>query len=133
MEENISGKKKTFRGIEIEELKKMNLDEFAKLVCSRERRSLIRNREKIVKFLKKVEKKIEKNKIPRTHFRDMIIVPKLLGLTINVHNGKEFVPVKITEEMLGHRLGEFTYNRKPVKHGKAGIGATKGSAHLSVK
>ncbi|MEM4181669.1 MAG: 30S ribosomal protein S19 [Candidatus Pacearchaeota archaeon] len=132
-EEQFVGKKKKFRGYTIEQLKEMSLHDFAKLIPSRERRSLIRNENLHIKFIKKNLKKIEKGKMPKTHYRDLVIVPKFIGWTISVYNGKEFVPVKINEEMLGHRLGEFTYNRKPVKHGAAGIGATKGSAHLSVK
>jgi len=54
-------------------------------------------------------------------------------MNINVYNGKEFVPVKIMAEMLGHRFGEFSVTRLKVKHGAAGIGATRSSASLSVK
>ncbi|MEM4605532.1 MAG: 30S ribosomal protein S19 [Candidatus Pacearchaeota archaeon] len=133
LQEEIIGKKKKFRGYTLEELQKMTLNEFSKLITSRERRSLIRNESLHLKFINKAIKKIEKGKMPKTHYRDLIILPKFVGWTIGVHNGKEYVPIKITEEMLGHRLGEFTLNRKPVKHGAAGIGATKGSAHLSVK
>jgi len=50
-----------------------------------------------------------------------------------VHNGKEFVPIDITIDMLGHRLGEFSVTRQKVKHGAAGIGATRSSASASVK
>ena len=65
--------------------------------------------------------------------RDIIIVPDMVNRTIHVHNGRAFEPVKIVPEMLGHRLGEFTLTRKPVKHGAAGIGATRSSASRSVK
>ena len=57
----------------------------------------------------------------------------MLGFTIQVHNGKAFVPVQVIGEMLGHRLGEFVVTRTKVKHGAAGVGATKGSASMSVK
>lgn len=63
----------------------------------------------------------------------MIIVPKMVGMRINIHNGKEFVPIDIIFEMLGHRLGEFSVTRSRVKHGAAGIGATRSSASQSVK
>ncbi|MCS7134647.1 MAG: 30S ribosomal protein S19 [Candidatus Pacearchaeota archaeon] len=122
-----------FRGKTLEELKKMDIREFANYLTSRERRSLLRQPQIIEKFLKRIEKKIAKGKPIKTHLRDLIIVPQMVGLTIHVHNGKEFVPVKITEEMLGHRLGEFAYTRKPVKHGAPGIGATRSTAFLSVK
>ena len=57
----------------------------------------------------------------------------MIGLKIHVHNGKDFVPVNIDGEMLGHRLGEFSVTRQRVKHGAAGIGATRSSASLAVK
>jgi len=126
-------KKKKYRGFEIEELRNLSLNEFAKLVGSRERRTLMRNAKVIEEFVKKADKKISKNKIPRTHTREMVIVPRFVNWTIGVHNGKEFIPVKITLEMLGHRLGEFAMTRKAVKHGAAGVGATKGTSALSVK
>ena len=63
----------------------------------------------------------------------MIIVPDMLGLTILVYQGKEFFPVSVSEEMLGHYLGEFAQTRVKVKHSAPGIGATKSSASVSVK
>lgn len=123
----------TYRGKNIEELKKIDLREFAKLLPSRERRSLLRQTEFVEKFLKRCDKKIARNKSIKTHLRSLIIVPKMVGLLINVHNGKEFVPIRINEEMLGHRLGEFALTRKKVEHGAPGIGATRSSAFLSVK
>ncbi len=129
----VSGRIKKFRGKEIEELKEMDLREFADLLKSRERRSLMRDTTSINEFMKKAEKKLEKKKIPKTHTREMVIIPAFVGWTIGVHNGKEFIQVKVNEDMLGHRLGEFALTRKVVRHGAAGVGATKGSASLSVK
>ena len=57
----------------------------------------------------------------------------MIGLKINVHNGRDYTPIEITGEMLGHRLGEFAVTRQKVKHGAAGIGATRSSASMSVK
>ena len=122
-----------FRGKTIEKLKQMPLSEFAKLVKSRERRSLLRQLEQMEKFLARCEKKLAKGKPIKTHWRDAIIVPRMIGWTIHVHNGKEFIPVEIKPEMLGHRLGEFALTRKPVKHSAPGVGATRSSAFLSVK
>ncbi|RMD45498.1 30S ribosomal protein S19 [Candidatus Pacearchaeota archaeon] len=126
-------KEKFFRGIQIDELKELDLREFAKLVKSRARRFIIRNFDVIEKFVRKCDKREKENKPIKTHNRDIVIVPKLLGKTIGVHNGKEFVKVTIVDEMLGHRLGEFAPTRKPVKHGSAGVGATKSSASRAVK
>lgn len=127
---------KTFRGVGEEELKKMDLSKFANLVKSRERRKLLRGfTDAERKLLKDIDKTISgKNKKPiKTHCRDMVIIPKMLGLTIYVHNGKEFIPVNITIEKLGHRLGEFAPSRKRVKHSAPGVGATRSSAFISVK
>lgn len=122
-----------YRGKKLEELKTMDSREFAKLLASRERRTILRQAENIEKFLKRCEKKLSKNKIIKTHERELVIVPKMIGWEISIHNGKEFTPIKITEDMLGHRIGEFTLTRKKVEHSAPGIGATRSSSFLSVK
>lgn len=126
-------KKFLFYGKTIEELKQMPLQDFAKILRSRQRRSLLRRLEEIRKFIHKLEKKVKRGKKIRTHKRDMIITPQMVGLTIGVHNGKEFVPVKIREEMLGHYLGEFALTRKRIQHGAPGVGATRSSAAVKAK
>jgi len=71
-----------------------------------------------LKLLKKIKKLGADTKNPiRTWSRDSVISPEMVGFTIEVHQGKNFVPVKIREEMVGHRLGEFAPTRKFVKHG----------------
>ena len=55
--------------------------------------------------------------IIKTWFRSCAISPEMVGLTFGVHNGREHTPVFITEEMVGHKLGEFSPTRKFVKHG----------------
>jgi len=122
-----------YRGKTIEELKKLDVREFARYLPSRERRSILRNFQIIEKFIKSCQEKISNRKPIRTHLRDIIIVPLMVEWTINVHNGKEFKPVKITPEMIGHRLGEFSLTRGKVEHGAPGIGATRSSAAMSVK
>lgn len=54
--------------------------------------------------------------IIRTWSRRSMIIPEMIGLTLHVHNGRLFMPVFITENMVGHRLGEFAPTRKPVVH-----------------
>ena len=81
----------------------------------------------MLKKLRANEKNIE------THCRDMIILPEMVGKTIKIHQGKEFMPVIIEEGMIGHYLGEFAMTRKKVAHSAPGIGATRSSASLSVK
>jgi small subunit ribosomal protein S19 len=122
-----------YRGKTIEELKKMGTREFANYADSRTRRSILRQGEKIEKFVKKCVELAEKKKTIKTHLRDMVIVPQMIGHTIQIHNGKMFVAVTIGEEMIGHRLGEFSNTRTKVQHGAPGIGATRSSASASVK
>jgi small subunit ribosomal protein S19 len=126
-------KDRLFRGKSIEELRTLDTREFSKFLGSRARRSVMRNFDVIEAFVKRALKKDEKKKMPKTHQRDLVIVPAMVGLTIGVYNGKDFLPVKIEQEMLGHKLGEFALTRKFSKHGAAGVGATKSSAALSVK
>jgi len=126
-------KDKFFRGKKLDELKALDTREFAKLVKSRPRRALLRNYDIIEAFVEKCKEKTSKKKLIKTHDRELVIVPAMVGMTIAVHNGKEFLKVIIVEEMLGHRLGEFSPTRKTTKHGAAGVGATKSSASRSVK
>ena len=121
----------TFRGKTLEELKAMDVREFAKLLKSRKRRSILRQFQKIEEFVNRARVKISKNKAIRTHQRNVVIVPQMIGMRISVYNGKEFIPVDIINEMLGHVLGEFSMTRGKVKHGAAGIGATKGTKSQS--
>jgi len=122
-----------FKGKTIEELIKLDVREFAKYLPSRKKRSLLRQFNDIEKFIQQQKRKVEEKKKIRVHARDLIIVPQMVGWTIAVHTGKEFVPVEIIMEMLGHRLGEFAATRKKVEHSAPGIGATRSSAALSVK
>jgi small subunit ribosomal protein S19 len=127
MVEEIRKKIKTFRGKELEFLKGLEIREVSEYLPSRSRRTLLRNFEEIDKFVKSCEAKYKKNSKIRTHLRDMIIVPRLVGMTIEVHNGRAFQHVQIIMEMIGHRLGEFAMTRVRAKHTSAGFGATKGS------
>ena len=119
------------RGKTIEDLQKMSLEEFAKIIPSRSRRNLMRgfdDDEK--KFLEKLR---SSSKPVRTHIREMVIIPEMLSKKILVHNGKEWVSVDVKPEMLGHRLGEFALTRKKVMHSAPGVGATKSSKFLPLK
>jgi small subunit ribosomal protein S19 len=123
-------KEKFYRGIELEDLKKMDLREFAKLTKSRARRAILRQSAVVDRFIAKCEKKTSKNRPIKTHDRALVIVPKMVGKQVQVYNGKEFVRVDILAEMLGHRLGEFAQTRKIAKHTTIGAGATKSSQAL---
>ncbi|MEK6983428.1 MAG: 30S ribosomal protein S19 [Nanoarchaeota archaeon] len=120
-----------FKGKKEDELKKISSTELAQLLTARQRRNIKRgftNQQQILlRKLRANGKNIE------THCRDMIILPEMIGKTIKVHQGREFVPVTIEHDMIGHYLGEFALTRKKVMHSAPGIGATRSSASLSVK
>ena len=121
----------TYRGKSMEELLKMSLNELAALFPARQRRSLKRGLTEQQKILLGKIKKNESN--IKTHCRDMIVLPEMIGKTIKVYTGKEWVPVGLMDEMIGHCLGEFALTRRKVEHSAPGIGATRSSAALSVK
>ncbi len=130
----------TYRGVPLERLEAMGLEEFAEIAPSRIRRSIKRllsgkrNEPEERRLLEKIRKAKEAIKAGkkqpeiRTHCRDFPVIPEMIGLTIKVYNGKEYIPVKITPDKLGHYLGEFAETRKPVKHGEMGLGATRSKA-----
>lgn len=126
----------TYRGKKQDEIEKMSLKEFINLVPARQRRTLNRGftdmQKKLLEKIRKAKQGVRKKPV-KTHCRDMIVIPEMIGLTIHVHKGKEFVPIMITPDMIGHYLGELTLTRKKVEHSAPGIGATKSSAAISVK
>ena len=121
----------TYRGKPLEDLKKLSIEEFATLVPARQRRTIQRGfSEEHKKLLHKI--RIKDPNI-RTHLRDMIVIPEMIGMKVNIHNGKEFTPVELIPEMLGHYFGEFVLTRKKVSHGAAGVGATRSSKFIPLK
>jgi len=122
----------TFRGKSLEELKQMSIDEFSRLLTSRDRRALKRGLTQSQRILLDDIRRNPEN-FHKTHVRDMIILPEMVGIKLGVYNGKEWTNVVITPEMVGHRLGEFSITTKRVKHSAPGIGATRGSKHITMK
>lgn len=121
----------SFRGKTLEELRELDLSEFAELLNSRKRRSLMRG---LTDAQKKLMEKIREDKdYVKTHARDMVILPEMVGKTIGVHNGKDYVDVEIEPKMIGHYLGEFAGTRKSVDHSAPGLGATRTSKHVPLK
>jgi small subunit ribosomal protein S19 len=130
----------SFRGHGLEELKKMSIEEFARMLASSERRRLKKG---MTEQQKKLLENIKKNpeKFHKTHVRDIVIVPDMLGAKVGVYvggatkgqTGEKWINVVITPEMLGHRLGEFATTTKRVKHSAPGIGATRGSKFIATK
>jgi small subunit ribosomal protein S19 len=121
----------TYRGYKIDELKAMGLSELIPLMPARVRRKfnrgLNRGEETLLAKIRSGDEKV------RTHVRDMIVMPEMIGKSIEIYTGKEFLKVEFQPESVFHYLGEFALTRKKVSHGSAGIGATRGSKYVPLK
>ncbi|KAK1272062.1 40S ribosomal protein S15 [Acorus gramineus] len=133
-------KKFSFRGVDLDALLDMSTDDLVNLFTARARRRLQRGLKRkpmaLIKRLRKAKTEAplgEKPEPVRTHLRNMIIVPEMIGSIIGVYNGKTFNQVEIKPEMIGHYLAEFSISYKPVKHGRPGIGATHSSRFIPLK
>ena len=129
----------SYRGHSLDSLTGMSMDEFINMLPSRQRRSLQRGLTPEQRILleklraAKEAQKQGKDVSLKTHVRDLIILPEMVGAKIAVHNGKEFVAMDIKPEMIGHYLGEFAITNKPVRHGTPGIGASRSSMYVPLK
>lgn len=127
----------TYKSRTMDELMRMSPEEFGKIASARARRTLKRGfNAKLAKRMESAREKLVQGKKPeiiRTHLRDTIIIPQMVGLTFGIHNGKEFKIVEILPEMLGHYLGEMAFTRVRIIHGKAGIGATRSSTAIQAR
>ena len=125
-----------YRGVPTEELEKMPLDRLFQLFNSRQRRSLTRGitdgKRKLIGEIKAAKAGTLKGPI-KTHLRDLIVLPNMVGVEVNVFSGKEFVPVMIKTEMIGHYLGEYVITKKKVSHGAPGVGASRSSLYVPLK
>ena len=123
-----------YRGHTIDELRDMSMDDFIRLLPSRKRRSLLRGLSNGQRtLLEKLRSTPPEEKPVKTHTRDLIILPEMVGRTLRVYNGREFVPVRISEKMVGHYLGEFSITNSPVRHGRPGIGASRSSMYIPLR
>lgn len=129
-----------YRGYTLEELQQMPLDNVIDLFPSRQRRSLKRGflprQKKVLEKIRKLKKDENKGGRPRiikTHCRDMIVLPEMVGVTFGIYNGKEFTEVTMQPEMIGCYFGEFAPTRKRVEHGDPGMGATRSSMFVPLK
>ncbi|MDO8339362.1 MAG: 30S ribosomal protein S19 [Candidatus Burarchaeum sp.] len=127
-----------FKGKSIEELRTLTIEEFMVLIDSRKRRALRRAGPKIKMLLEKIahaKKMIAagKDKTVKTQTREAVILPDWVGMKFGIHNGKEFKPILIREEMVGRRLGEFAHTTGRVLHSGPGVGATRGSKFIPLK
>jgi small subunit ribosomal protein S19 len=129
-----------YRGYTLEELQQMPLDNVIQLFPSRQRRSLkkgfLPRQKKVLEKIRKLKKEEQKGGRPhiiKTHCRDMIVLPEMVGMTFGVYNGKQFVEVQIQPEMIGCYFGEFAVTRQKVQHGDPGMGATRSSMFVPLK
>lgn len=123
----------SYRGKSAEELKSMNTQDFTRLLTSRQRRAVKRLGMEYKKLAGKVDAAKKKGRVVKTTIREAVILPSWIGMRFSVHNGKDFKEFEITPEMMGHRLGEFSFSTKRVLHSAPGIRATRGSKFLAVK
>ena len=119
----------------------MSMDEILELLPSRRRRSLSRQdfwtprRKKLLEDIRRTmePKETGEKTVVRTHVRDMPILPEMVGASIAIYNGREYLEIEIQPQMIGHLLGEFSPSTKVVRHGAPGIGATRSSLYVPLK
>ncbi len=126
-----------YRGIPLDQLQNMQLEKLFEIFPARARRSLTRGtitdgKRKLMEEIKQDKAGKSKNPI-KTHIRDLIVLPYMVGVTVNVFSGKEFLPVTITPQMIGHYLGEYVRTNKRVVHGAPGVGASRSSLYVPLK
>jgi small subunit ribosomal protein S19 len=129
-----------FKGYSGDQIQKLSIETLMPLLNSRQRRSLDR---RLSTYMTDEKRKFrEELKLSRegkltnplkTHLRDMIILPDMIGLSVLVHNGKEFIPFTIRPEMVGHYLGEYSITNKRVQHGSPGVGSSRSSLYVPLK
>uniref|UniRef100_A0A453M3G2 40S ribosomal protein S15 n=8 Tax=Triticinae TaxID=1648030 RepID=A0A453M3G2_AEGTS len=133
-------RKFSYRGVDLDALLDMSSEDLVGLFPARARRRFSRGLKRkpmaLVKKLRKAKSEApagEKPEQVRTHLRNMIIMPEMIGSVVGIYNGKCFNQVEIKPEMIGHYLAEFSLSYKPVKHGRPGIGATHSSRFIPLK
>jgi small subunit ribosomal protein S15e len=133
-------KKQIYRGIELDKLLELNTQEMVALLPAKQRRRYRRGiHPKYTRLVKKLKGSVknqvygEKPKPVKTHLRNCIVTPEMVGSVCEVYGGKYWTPVEIRADMCGYYLGEFSLTYKPIRHGKVGHGATRGSKFVSNK
>ncbi|CAD7933428.1 unnamed protein product [Amoebophrya sp. A120] len=122
-------KKFQYRGVELDKLLDLSNTELMELMCARQRRKFSRGISrapttllKKLRAAKKVTPYGEKPQAVKTHLRNMVIVPEMIGSVVGVYNGKLFVNAEVKPEMIGTYLAEYAITYKPIRHGKPGMG-----------
>lgn len=129
-------KKFQYLGKPLDELENLSMEKLFEILPARARRSLSRGitdgKRKLIEEIKMAKAGKLKNPI-KTHIRDLLILPNMVGVQVQVFSGKEFVPVNIVPEMIGHYLGEYVITNKRVNHGAPGVGASRSSLYVPLK
>ncbi|KAH7819071.1 putative 40S ribosomal protein S15-1 [Monocercomonoides exilis] len=133
-------KKFTYRGVELQKLLDLKEQELFRLFPARLRRKfrtgIWKRQQTFLKKLRKAKRNCQAGEKPatvKTHYRNMVVLPEMVGSMIGVHNGKAYNVVEIKSEMIGHYLGEFAITYKVSTHGRPGIGATHSSRFIPLK
>ena len=133
-------KKQIYRGVEIDKLLEMEYMEVVSMFKSGQRRRVKHGMHpKYDRLVKKIKTSVkntphgEKPKAVKTHLRNAIVMPEMVGGIAEVYSGKYWDPVEIKADMCGQYLAEYSMSYKPVKHGKVGHGATRGSKFVSLR
>jgi small subunit ribosomal protein S19 len=125
-----------YRGFTVDQLNSMSTEAILQLLPSRARRSLNRgisdDKRKLLEDVRSQKDGKLEGQI-KTHARDMIVLPVMVGATIGVYTGREFLSVVLKPEMIGHYLGEYAITNKKVVHGTPGIGASRSSLYVPLK
>jgi small subunit ribosomal protein S19 len=125
-----------YRGFTVDQLNSMSTEAILQLLPSRARRSLNRgisdDKRKLLEDVRSQKDGKLEGQI-KTHARDMIVLPIMVGATVGVYTGREFLSVQIKPEMIGHYLGEYAITNKKVVHGTPGIGASRSSLYVPLK
>ena len=138
-----------YRGVAQADLEKMPIDKLRGLLGARQRRSLKRGvtdgKRKVIARMRAARAAAAAEggsagasggSAPvriRTHLRDLIVLPFMVGTTVHVYNGKEFKEIEIKAEMIGHYIGEYSLSGRRVSHGAPGVGASRSSLYVPLK
>merc|ERR1712028_169054 len=113
----------SYRGIDLDKLLDMSNQDLMELFRARQRRKFSRGiKRKPIAFLKKLRKAKrdtaygEKPNPVKTHLRNMVIVPEMIGSMVAIYNGKVFVNAEVKPEMIGTYLAEYSISYKPIRH-----------------
>lgn len=137
-----------YRGVALADLEKMPIDRLRGLLGARQRRSLKRGvtdgKRKVIARMRAARAATAADGGPkdggggappriRTHLRDLIVLPFMVGTTVHVYNGKEFKEIEVKPEMIGHYIGEYSLSGRRVSHGAPGVGASRSSLYVPLK